>query len=252
MNLNTAFEFMEKTKYQNMSSSPQEDGVPQPPLQLEVDPTATQIKLPNPSETDFSSFDLRKAIEQRTSVRQYSQQPLSLEELSLLLWLTQGVKEVTKRPVTLRTVPSAGARHAFETYILANHVSGLAPGVYRFAAIEHTLLEVNLSADIGEKLEEACHRQKMVTRSAATFFWAAVTERMTWRYIERGFRKLHLDAGHICQNLYLAGEAIGCGTCAIHAFDDDEYFLHVFVEVGSEASPDRQPRPVHHLHRAGL
>jgi SagB-type dehydrogenase family enzyme len=222
MNLDTAFEFMEKTKYQNMTTSPQEDGLPQPPLQLEIDPNAKLMELPKPSETDFPSFDLRRAIEQRTSVRQYSQQPLSIEELSLLLWLTQGVKEVTKRPVTLRTVPSAGARHAFETYILVNRVSGLAPGVYRFAAIQHALLEVNLSAGIAEKLEAACHKQKMVTRSAATFFWAAVTERMTWRYMERGFRKLHLDAGHICQNLYLAGEAIGCGTCAIHAYDDDD------------------------------
>lgn len=221
MNLNTAFEFMEKTKYQNMTTSPQEEGLPQPPLQLAIDPNARLIELPMPSKTDFPSLDLRTAIEQRTSVRQYSQQPLSIEELSMLLWLTQGVKEVTNRPATLRTVPSAGARHTFETYLLANRVSGLAPGVYRFAAIEHALLEMNLSADIAEKLEEACHRQKMVSRSAATFFWAAVTERMTWRYMERGFRKLHLDAGHICQNLYLAGEALNCGTCAIHAFDDD-------------------------------
>jgi SagB-type dehydrogenase family enzyme len=222
MNEQVGHDFMEKTKYKNMGESPQRQGVEQPPLQLDFVRSAKWIELPKPAETDFPTFDLRKAIEQRRSVRQYSEQPLSLEELSLLLWLTQGVKETPDRPVTFRTVPSAGARHAYETYILANRVSSLEPGIYRFMAIEHALIEEDLTHGIAERLEEACWKQKMVTKSAATFIWAAVVERMTWRYIERGFRYLHLDAGHICQNLYLAGEAIGCGTCAIGAYDDDD------------------------------
>jgi SagB-type dehydrogenase family enzyme len=166
-------------------------------------------------------MNLRQAIEQRVSIRQYSAEYLSMDEFSMLLWLTQGVKQVTTRPATQRTVPSAGARHAFETFILANRVDGLTPGVYRFLAIEHALQEVNLDPLIASRLEEACLGQKMITRSAAAFFWAAVAERMTWRYVERGYRYLHLDAGHVCQNLYLAGESMGCGTCAIAAYDDD-------------------------------
>jgi len=137
------------------------------------------------------------------------------------LWMTQGVKRFTKRPATLRPVPSAGARHAFETYLLANLVEGLAPGLYRFAASQHALVNLEMPADINEQITHACTDQNQVLTSAATFIWVAVTERMTWRYSQRGYRYLHLDAGHVCQNLYLAAEQIGCGVCAIAAFDDD-------------------------------
>jgi SagB-type dehydrogenase family enzyme len=222
MTENVGKEFMERTKYRYLEKSPQERNLTQPPLQIDPSPDDIIHTLPQPKEIKLAGLDLREAIEQRVSVRQYSQEPLTLEELSLLLWLTQGVKEVTRQPVTLRTVPSAGARHAFETYILANRVMGLAPGLYRFLAIEHALVEVDLSEGIAERFEQACRHQKMVTRSAVTFFWTAVVERMTWRHVSRGYRYLHLDAGHVCQNLYLTGEAIGCGTCAIAVFNDDE------------------------------
>jgi SagB-type dehydrogenase family enzyme len=146
---------------------------------------------------------------------------LTLNELSALLWFTQGVKEVTNRPVTLRTVPSAGARHAFETYLLVNRVEDLQPGIYRYLALEHALLGLNFDEDVNETLTQACFNQRQVATSAVTFFWAAVVERMQWRYPERGYRYLLLDAGHICQNLYLAAEGLGCGVCAIAAYDDD-------------------------------
>lgn len=222
MNEKIGSNFIEKTKYQYLKPSPQEMKDPQPPLELEYAQDLKLIQLPKPENINLPSMDLRQAIEQRISIRQYSLENLSMEELSMMLWLTQGIKEVTNRPATLRTVPSAGARHAFETFLLINRIDGLAPGVYRFLAIEHALLEINLDSQISIQLEQACRGQKMITRSAVTFFWAAVTERMTWRYTERGYRYLHLDAGHVCQNLYLAGEAMGCGTCAIGAYDDDE------------------------------
>ena len=214
-------EFMLKTQPSFLEPSPQSLGFPQPPLEVPCADEITRIKLPEPQTIDMPRMDLRQAVEQRVSVRKYSQEALSLEELSLLLWLTQGVKQVTRRPATSRTVPSAGARHAFETYLLINRVDGLQPGVYRFLAIEHALIKVNLSAEIAEKLTQACYGQKMVSSSAVTFFWAAEMERMTWRYTQRGYRYIHLDAGHVCQNLYLAGEAFDCGTCAIAAFDDE-------------------------------
>ena len=68
----------------------------------------------------------------------------------------------------------------------------------------------------------ACLGQGMVTNSAVTFFWTAEIYRMEFRYAERSYRYIHLDAGHVCQNLYLAAESKGCGVCAIAAFDDDE------------------------------
>ena len=71
------------------------------------------------------------------------------------------------------------------------------------------------------RITSACFDQQFILRSGAVFLWTAVPYRMTWRYGERGYRDLHLDAGHVCQNLYLAAEAVGCGVCAIAAFDDD-------------------------------
>lgn len=214
-------EFMEKTKPQYLGESLQQHGLPQPPLELDYDPSAELIPLPEADLLPQYPADLRTVIDGRTSLRRYQDQDLTLEELTFLLWTTQGVKEVTNRPVTLRTVPSAGARHAFETYLLINHVTGIKPGLYRYIALEHALLPVNLDEDIAEKITEACFGQRQVLNSAVTFIWVTVLERMYWRYGERGYRYLHLDAGHVCQNLYLAAEAVGSGVCAIAAFNDD-------------------------------
>ncbi len=215
-------EFMEKTQYKYLEESDQNKKLPQPPLELAYDISKEVIDLPSPSETRVPTFDLRGAIEGRRSVRDYSDEPLTLGELSWLLWCTQGVREVVGATATLRNVPSAGARHAFETYILVNRVEGLRPGLYRFLAIEHKLMEIDLEEGLADKITEACYRQRIVKRSAATFIWVAVAYRMRWRYGERGYRYLHLDAGHVCQNLYLVAEAIGSGACAIGAYYDDE------------------------------
>ena len=195
--------------------------MPQPPLEQPYPPEATLIDLPEPESLQVPALDVRAAIEQRVTRRRYADQAYTLQELSFLLWCTQGVKQVTERPATLRTVPSAGARHAFETYLLINRVEGVRPGVYRYIALEHALLEIDLSDDVNQRATDACFFQKQVQTSAVTFFWAAALERMAWRYTERGYRYLHLDAGHVCQNLYLAAEVIGAGVCAIAAFDDE-------------------------------
>lgn len=213
--------FWELTRYEHVPQSPQKLGLPQPPLELPIDPAAPRISLPDPRSMSTPSIDLWQAINRRRTVRNYAPTPLSLDELSLLLWSTQGVREVSARPVTLRTVPSAGARHAFETYILVNTVEGLEPGIYRYAAVEHILLPYNLAEDVNSRFTAACLDQSQVANSAVTFAWAVVMERMYWRYTERGYRYILLDAGHVCQNLYLAAEGLTCGVCAIAAFDDD-------------------------------
>jgi SagB-type dehydrogenase family enzyme len=89
-------------------------------------------------------------------------------------------------------------------------------------AIEHKLLEVNIEEGLSEKVTKALRGAHFVKGSAVTFIWVAVTYRKTWRYGERGYRSIFLDAGHVCQNLYLSAEAIKCGVCAIGAFNDDE------------------------------
>ena len=226
-------DFMRLTQYKYLSPSAQSQGVPIPPLELPLPPDARLIDLPAPEEIDLPSVDLRSAIQQRRSIRRYAEQALTTAELSFLLWATQGVKTVTPRPATLRNVPSAGSRHAFETYLLLNRVKDLTPGLYRYMALEHKLLAVDLSADIAERTVQACAEQHMVGQAAVSFIWVAVAERMIWRYSERSYRYLHLDAGHVCQNLYLASEAVGCGMCAIAAFDDE--LLNQVVGADGEA-----------------
>ena len=213
-------EFMEKTKYKHSSPSDQAKGLPHPPVELAVTNAAAILELPDPGEYK-SDISLTQAIIQRESVRKYADKPVSLQELSYLLWCTQGVKSIEPHLVTLRTVPSAGARHALETYLLVNNVDGLEPGLYRFLAVDHQLAKIETTAAISDNITEACLRQKFVKTSAVTFIWTAAVYRMTYRYGQRGYRYLHLDAGHVCQNLYLAAEAVKCGVCAIAAFDDD-------------------------------
>ncbi|HWQ05123.1 MAG TPA: SagB/ThcOx family dehydrogenase [Longilinea sp.] len=214
-------EFYEKTKPQYAEPSQQTQGLPQPPLESDYPPASGLIALSEADRVQIPAMDLRTAIEERITVRHYSDEPISLEELSYLLWVTQGVRQVTARPVTLRNVPSAGARHAFETYLLVNRVSRLETGLYRYVAGEHALLLADSSADVNARVTRACFEQKQVASSAVTFFWAAVLERMYWRYSERGYRYLFLDAGHVCQNLYLAATSVGSGACAIGHYDDD-------------------------------
>lgn len=217
----TGTEFMEKTKYRYLGESDQAKELPQPPVEKPAEPGKPVIELPKPKNWPGVAMDLTQAIQDRVSVRRYGQKPLSLTELAYLLWCAQGVKSIEGRQVTLRNVPSAGARHPLETYVLANNVVGLAPGLYRYLATAHALTPVTTEAGLSGQFARACLNQRMVSQGAATFFWAADAYRCTWRYGERGYRYLHLDAGHACQNLALAAVAIGGGSCAVGAYDDD-------------------------------
>ena len=222
METNIGKKFIERTKYSSLGPSDQMKGIRQPPLEQDYDPHKNKIRLPTPVEFKVDNIDLSEAIENRKSIRSYSRRPVSLDELSYMLWCTQGVKRVIAGHAIFRTVPSAGGRHAFETYVFLKNVEGIPPGLYRFLTIEHQLLEINTSLELSDNITHACLGQNMIKESAVTFIWVAVVNRMKWRYGERGYRYMYLDAGHVCQNLYLCVEAIKCGTCAIAAFDDDE------------------------------
>jgi SagB-type dehydrogenase family enzyme len=214
-------QFMCESRLECLGPSEQEQGLPQPPLELPYTGETAPIQLPHPAELDLGHVDLRAAIEGRKTLRRYSDQSLTLDELTFQLWCSQGVKRVTSRPATSRMVPSAGARHAFETELLVNRVEGLPSGLYRYLAIENQLVALDLAPDINERITHACQEQNHIRTSAVTFIWVAVLARMRWRYGQRGYRYLHLDAGHVCQNLSLAAEATGCGICPIAAFNDD-------------------------------
>jgi SagB-type dehydrogenase family enzyme len=225
-------EFIKKTQYQYLDPSAQSRGLRQPPLELETYKGGELFELPAPETLSIGATDLRQAIERRRSVRKYSRTPLTLEELSFLLWCTQGVKEVIPGSATFRTVPSAGARHALETYLMINNVDALTSGLYWYSALRHGLILINDGDQLADQLVAACLGQRFVAQSAGTFIWTASSYRMTWRYSERGYRYFFLDVGHACQNLYLAAEAIDCGVCAIAAFSDEG--VNEFLQIDGE------------------
>ena len=204
----------------------QQKGIPQPPFQKPFSTTSKIIDLFAPQDFDVPPIPLLEAINRRKSHRGYISEFLSLEELSFLLWVTQGVHKVAidnrhgRINTTKRTVPSGGSRHPYETYLVVFHVSELQPGIYRYLALEHKLLFLSpAKPDLAAQLSNICMRQTFVSRAAVVFIWAVIPYRIEWRYSVAAHKGAAIEAGHICQNLYLACEAIGAGTCAIAAYD---------------------------------
>lgn len=199
----------------------QRKGIDPPPRQKSYPEDAILIDLVNPKEFKVGNIPLLKAINHRMSHRRFTDEFLSLEELSFLLWTTQGVREVDKKGVwTKRTVPSGGARQPFVTYLIINRVKGLEPGVYRFLPIDFKLILISKAdSNLPERVGKACFGQSFVGQSAIVFVWATIPYRTEWRYSLVGHKDIAIEAGHVCQNLYLACEAINAGTCAIAAYD---------------------------------
>jgi SagB-type dehydrogenase family enzyme len=193
-----------------------------PPVEKPYSDKAERIDLVAPSEFGaIPPMDLLSAIRNRESRRRFTSAPLGLSELSYLLWASQGVRLRLDAGHALRTVPSAGARHALETYLCVTNVTGLHSGAYRYLPLEHQLLVVFHDDSIRQRIVEACFRQQWIAGAAVVFVWAAVPYRMEWRYGLAAHKVILLDAGHVCQNLYLACEAVGAGACAVAAYDQD-------------------------------
>jgi len=226
-------EYMKQSTCANCGDCDRDKKLIPPPLQLPYAEDSSIIKLPEPDMLADQEINFLELIELRTSVRQYHETPLTLAELSYLLWCTQGVKMAMPQGTSIRNVPSAGARHALETYLYINRVEGVPPGLYRFLALEHALLLVQSGDAVSEFMVPAFKNQKMVKTCAVTFIWMAVLERMAYAYGQRAYRYMHLDAGHVCQNLYLAARTINSGVCAIGAFDDER--LNAVLGVDGES-----------------
>jgi SagB-type dehydrogenase family enzyme len=224
-------QFLKDSQHVRLEETHQKQDLPLPTYEEPVPAGAKLIRLPKPETIKLPPVDLRQVMERRATLRKYQETPLTLEELAYLLWLTQGIKEITPAKLTRRTVPSAGSRHPFETYLLVNRVNGLETGLYRYIASQHAVCKLGGEEKV-EEITNACGQQAHVRNSAVTFIWVAVPERTAWRYGDRAYRYIFLDAGHVCQNLYLAAESIGCGVCAIDAFDDD--LLNAAVGVDGE------------------
>ena len=206
----------------DFSQTDQHQEIEPPPVEKPFDEGAKRIDLIGPDGwTNIPSLDLTAAIKNRESRRRYLEEPLSLEDLSYLLWATQGARGQRASGSMLRTVPSAGCRHAFETYLCIFNVEDLKGGIYRYLPVEHQLLFEFEEPNLPDKLGIAALSQAFVSRSAVTFIWTAIPYRMEWRYGMASYKVIAIDAGHVAQNLYLACEVIGAGTCAIAAYRQD-------------------------------
>ena len=191
------------------------------------------ILLPDPqSFKSFAGTDLVDAIGRRRSHRHYQPLPLSLAELSFLLWASQGISEVFAHGSALRTVPSAGCRHAFESYLVVSNVAPLERGVYRYLPIEHALVFEHALEKLQTALTEATLGQDFIATAPVTFAWTVLPYRMEWRYDLAAHRVIAIDVGHVCQNLYLACEAIHAGTCAVAAYHQEK--MDALLQVDGE------------------
>jgi len=163
-----------------------------------------------------SDVSLEETLVQRRSVREYTDEALTLEDVSQLLWAAQGITSERGG----RTAPSAGALYPLEVYVVTGNVQNLAPGIYRYNPNEHELLKVR-DGDVRGELAKAALDQTAVQESAMDIIISAVYERTTRKYGDRGVRYVHLEAGHAAQNICLQATALGLGTVTIGAFDDD-------------------------------
>jgi len=207
----------------DFSATDQSRGIDPPPVEKPFEEGAKRIDLVPPGSGwgDIGRIDLIGAMRNRRSRRSYGDGPLSLEELSFLLWATQGIRQRIDPGHAFRTVPSAGCRHAIETYLCVLNVAGIDRGLYRYLPVEHQLLPEAGDDRLAERITGASFGQRYPGEAAVTFIWTAVPYRMEWRYGEAAHKVIALDAGHVCQNLYLACEAIGAGTCAVAAYDQE-------------------------------
>ncbi len=183
------------------------------------------IKLPEPRLQ--GSMSLEEAIARRKSIRSYRNEPLTLEQLSQLLWAAQGVTHEKKR-----SAPSAGATYPFEIYVVVGNVRGLKPGIYRYDPFEHAIALVR-EGDYRRALQKAALDQAWVGNAAIDIVLVAFYERTTGYYGDRGIRYVHMEAGHIGENIYLQATALGLGTVAVGAFHDDR----VAEVIGTDGDP---------------
>ncbi|HOP32385.1 MAG TPA: SagB/ThcOx family dehydrogenase [Candidatus Hydrothermia bacterium] len=172
------------------------------------------IKLPDPVKD--SKFSVERAINERRSIRTYKDAPLTLKEVSQLLWASQGTVASGRR-----AAPSAGATYPLEIFFVAGNVEGLKQGLYRYKNKEHSL-ELIREGDFRKPISDRALRQDMILKAPATIVVSAVFDRTRARYGARAERYVHMEAGHVGENIMLQATALGLGTVPVGAFIDSE------------------------------
>ncbi|MFC1613993.1 SagB/ThcOx family dehydrogenase [Gemmatimonadota bacterium] len=211
-------EFQRLTKYDRESMGSKTPQWEEQPPAYKKYPDAEPVELPQPETAGGES--LWKVIAGRRSFRDFKNNSIDLETLSRLLWAGQGI---TGRvfDFELRAAPSAGALYPVETYLVSHRVESLEAGLYHYNVRDHAL-ETLKKADLCDSLMHAGMMQPVLSECSAVFIWTAIVKRSHWKYRQRCYRYIYLDAGHIAQNVSLASEALGLGSCLIGALFDDE------------------------------
>jgi len=194
-------------------------------------PSAKVIPLSRKFPTE--SLTIVEALKRRKSTRSFSRKPLSIDELTFLLWASTGVQRV-ERGYDFRAAPSAGALYPIETYLVVNNVAGLERALYHYSVEAHALEELKVG-DFAVNIAQAALEQKMCVNASVVFIWTAVFERAKWKYAQRAYRYVYLEAGHVAQNLALAATGVGLGSCQIGAFFDDEANQMLGVDGAEES-----------------
>lgn len=210
-----------------MSQGDQEKGLPQPPL--EKDMSGERIELPV-FDRAVVQADYTTLLDIRRSERAYADCPASQEQLAYLLWSVQGVQEIrgSKRYATFRPVPSGGARHPFEVYILVRNVEGLKPGLYHYLPLEQvgekrSVIEfLRPIDDIAATITETLAGQGWAASASFVLYFSCLPYRGEWRYGQAAHRVMLIDAGHVGQNTMLSAAALGLGSCCVAAYDAEK------------------------------
>lgn len=212
-------EYHRRTKYtrESLRDSWALDWDNKPPAYKEY-ADAPRLGLPTPDPRH--TMDLDRALRERRSVRDFTSRPLTSNDLSYLVWAATGIQR-REEGYAFRTAPSAGALYPIETYISVQRVELIKPGLYHYA-IEPHALELLKEGDLGREVARGALGQGICAEAAAVFLWTAVFHRSKWKYRQRAYRYVYLDAGHIAENLYLTATALGLGCCTIGALFDDE------------------------------
>jgi SagB-type dehydrogenase family enzyme len=199
--------------------SDQQKGVPPPAIQVLPQDAVPDVALPDARGTGLGERPIAEVLAERRSRRKFTDAPVSIEELSFLMWATQGVARLFRGgAASFRQVPSGGARHPFETILALGRVTGIEPGLYRYMPCQHGLKLIAPHPGTAA-IARSCYGQTFVGEAPVVFYWTAVPYRTEWRYGPASPKLIAVDAGHLCENLYLAAEALGLGTCAIGAYD---------------------------------
>lgn len=224
-------------------------GATPPPKVKPYEVESRLIDLPEINKSILTKDNIFDCIKDRRSIRFYDDKALSIDELSYLLWATQGISDVNKGGIMFRTVPCSGATHSFESYLLIRNVENIPRGVYRYLPIEHKLLFMFELNELESKIDQITLDQpfapNFANKAAVLFAWSTMPYRSEWKYDITAHKKILIDIGHVCQNLYLAGESINVGTCAIGIYDqklidgflglnDEDEFVIYLAAVGKK------------------